>query len=301
MQPRLSFEFFPPRTRQGLDKLLRTAARLDALIGAATDFCSVTYGAGGSTRRGTFETVSALRRAGFNAAPHLSWSMDSADEVAALVESYLRLGVDRIVALRGDAPSGMGGGRSLRHAEALVRLLRERFGRRFRIEVAAYPEVHPDAASPEQDLHYLERKVGAGADGCITQYFYNADAYFHFVECCQARGMQAPIVPGIMPVDNYAALARFSAACGAELPRWIRKRLHALQDDAPALRRFGADMVAKLCAKLLEGGAPGLHFYTLNKAAPTAAVIGKLDGAAFRSQRQAGESDAAACSRLGGC
>ena len=267
--PPISFEFFPPRTARGRTNLVRTAHRLAEF---QPDFYSVTYGAGGSTRVRTFATVAELRHAGINAVPHLSWDGDDPEAVLALLRDYIKLGVDRIVALRGDLPSGSGTTRQLRHAEALVHLIRARMEAPLKVEVAAYPEVHPDASSASADIHYLKRKVDAGADGCITQYFYNPDAYFHFLDRCAAAGIGVPIVPGVMPISNYATLARFSDKAGVDLPRWLRKRLDELENDDDALTAFGVDVVTALCQRLLDGGAPGLHFYTLNQSPATAAI-----------------------------
>ena len=236
----------------------------------------MTYGAGGSTRTGTFEAVRTLRDGGVNAVPHLSWGADPASVVRKLIARYRDLGVERIVALRGDIPSGVGARGNVHYAEELVRLIRDQAEPDLQIEVAAYPEVHPDAPSPQADLAFLKRKVDAGADGCITQYFYHADSYFYFVERCRKIGIAAPIVPGIMPITNYEGLVRFSDACGADIPRWIRLRLEAYRDDEAALTAFGTDVVTRLCERLLTGGAPGLHFYTLNKPAPTEAIAGNL-------------------------
>ena len=270
----ISFEFFPPRTERGRANLVRTATELAAFHPA---FYSVTYGAGGSTREGTFAAVRQLRGEGFNAAPHLSWSDASEDEVLATVAAYRALGVTRLVVLRGDAPSGAGPGTASRHAEALVRLLRARAPSPLTLHVAAYPEVHPQAPSASADVDFLKRKVAAGADGCITQYFYNAEAYFDFRERCVARGINVPIVPGVMPISNRGNLLRFSQRAGADVPRWIRMRLDELDGDNAALSAFGTDVVTALCERLLAGEAPGLHFYTLNKAAPTAAVARNLN------------------------
>ena len=270
----ISFEFFPPRTERGRANLVRTATALAAFHPA---FYSVTYGAGGSTREGTFAAVQRLRAQGFNAAPHLSWSDASEDEVLATVAGYRAIGVERLVVLRGDAPSGAGPGAASRHAEALVRLLRDRAPGPLTLHVAAYPETHPQAPSASADVDFLKRKVAAGADGCITQYFYNAEAYFDFRERCAAGGINVPIVPGIMPISNRGNLLRFSERAGADVPRWIRKRLDELDGDAAALSAFGTDVVTNLCERLLAGKAPGLHFYTLNKAAPTAAVARNLN------------------------
>lgn len=267
----ISFEFFPPRTQRGRANLIRTAERLAHVRPA---FYSVTYGAGGTTREGTFAAVSSLLEAGFPVAPHLSWGADSQARVLELVGAYLRLGVCRLVALRGDVPSGVGSGKQIRHAEALVRLIRSEVDAPLALEVAAYPEVHPEAPSAAADIGFLKRKIDAGATGCITQYFYNADGFFHFRDACVAAGIDVPIVPGIMPIANYEKLVRFSDKAGAEIPRWLKMRLEVL--DAAAQREFGAEVVAVLCERLLRGGAPGLHFYTLNQAAPTLAIIDQL-------------------------
>ena len=273
----LSFEFFPPQTSRGRAALVRTARRLLEYNPA---FYSVTYGAGGSTRDRTFAAVSELREAGIEAVPHLSWGSDSAEQVLDLVGAYQRQGVERLVVLRGDVPSGVGKTKQVRHAEQLVRLIRDRIQTPLVLEVAAYPEVHPEAPSADADIEYLKRKVDAGADGCITQYFYNPDAYFYFRDRCAAAGIAVPIVPGIMPISNYDNLVRFSDKAGAEIPRWIRTRLKDLSADADALGRFGADVVTALCERLVAAGAPGLHFYTLNKVAPTAAVVAGISPAA---------------------
>ena len=270
----LSFEFFPPRTAQGRTNLIRTAARLRS---GSPEFFSVTYGAGGSTRDRTSETVQNLCEAGFNTAPHLSWGQDTAAAIEQRIADYLEMGVSRIVALRGDIPAGPGLTSGVRHAEELVRHIRERFGDDIRIEVGCYPEVHPDAPSPDADITFLKRKVDAGANSCITQYFYNPDSYFFFVDRCRQHGIEAPIVAGIMPITNYEGLTRFSDNCGAEIPRWIRLRLMAYKNDTAALSAFGEAVVTDLCAKLLSGGAPGLHFYTLNKAPPTEAILRALN------------------------
>ena len=271
---RVSFEFFPPRTAQGRSNLARTAGRLRR---AGPEFFSVTYGAGGSTRDRTFEAVQTLCNEGFNTAPHLSWGDDSAASIERRIDDYLRMGVNRIVALRGDIPSGTGLPPNVRHAEQLVRHIREHFGSDLRIEVGCYPEIHPDAPSPDADVTFLKRKVDAGANNCITQYFYNPDSYFFFVDHCRNQGIEVPIVAGIMPITNFEGLTRFSDNCGAEIPRWIRLRLLAYQDDPASLSAFGTDVVTSLCAKLLDGGAPGLHFYTLNKSGPAEAILSALN------------------------
>ena len=275
MPPPISFEFFPPQTERGRARLNRIAARLGAF---SPEFYSVTYGAGGSTRDRTFAAVAGLREAGFNAAPHLSWGSDSEADVLALVGAYAELGVDRLVVLRGDIPSGVGTRSEVRHAEELVRLIRARVDAPLHLEVAAYPEVHPEAPSAAADIEFLKRKVDAGADGCITQYFYNADAYFRFRDRCADHSIAVPIVPGVMPIANYPNLLRFSAKAGAEIPRWLTHRLDELQDDDAALQAFGAEVVTALCERLIDGGAPGLHFYTLNRALPTATIVQNLTG-----------------------
>ena len=267
---RLSFEFFPPKTDKGQTALLETAA---ALAANHPVFYSVTYGAGGSTRDRTFEAVAGLTAAGHEVAPHLSMGSDDKTAVKALVDRYLALGIARMVALRGDIPSGFGSPRHVSYAINLVKLLREHAGDALEIEVAAYPEVHPDAPSPDMDIEHFRRKVAAGANGAITQYFYNADAYFDFVE---RANVAIPIVPGIMPITGYANLVRFSDGCGAEIPRWIRGRLAAYQNDEASLKAFGTDVVTTLCQRLIDGGAPGLHFYTLNQAPPTQAVLDRI-------------------------
>lgn len=233
-------------------------------------YFSVTYGAGGSTREGTFETVAWLQQQGFVAAPHLACIGSTRAQIREILERYVQIGIRRLVALRGDLPSGMGLGNTgeFRYANELVGFVRAEFGETFWIEVAAYPEYHPQAPSPMRDLENFKRKVEAGANGAITQYFYNPDAYFSFVENCQRLGITIPIVPGIMPITNYAQLARFSDICGAEIPRWIRRRLESFGDDLQGLKEFGHEVVLRLCRRLLEGGAPGLHFYSMNQAAP---------------------------------
>ena len=283
VMPRLSFEFYPPQTDRGRTNLVRTAERL-GVLGPA--FYSVTYGAGGSTRDRTFAAVERLRTAGLPTTPHLSWGDDDEQRILALIDAYQKLGVRRLVTLRGDVPSGTGAGSALHHAEELVRFIRERVAAPFELFVAAYPEVHPDAATADSDIEFLKRKVDAGANGCITQYFYNADAYFYFRDRCVAAGIGVPIVPGVMPITNYAKLARFSDKAGAEIPRWIRKRLEGFDDASEALVAFGTDVVSALCERLLHGGAPGMHFYTLNRAAPTLAIARNL-GLAQRPDRAA--------------
>ncbi len=270
----VSFEFFPPKTPKGHTRLMATA---DTLAERRPEYFSVTYGAGGSSRDRTRDTVIALARAGHTVAAHLSFGEDDEDAIAALVDTYLENGVNRIVALRGDQPSGIGG-RRYRYARDLVCFLRERWGDALHIEVAAYPEVHPDARTPADDVRHFADKVACGADGAITQYFYNTDAYEDYLGLCRSAGIQVPIVPGVMPITNYDGLKRFSDACGAEIPRWIRLRLEALREDGAALEAFGTEVVTRLCRRLLEVGAPSLHFYTLNQGAPTLRILDALNG-----------------------
>jgi methylenetetrahydrofolate reductase (NADPH) len=267
--PRFSFEFFPTKTPQGEEKLREVHRQLAALH---PDFFSVTYGAGGSTRDGTRHIVETIHQAGSAVAPHLSFGGSSEADILALLNDYKAMGIARLVALRGDIPSGTGATSSYYYANELVEFVRRHTGDHFHIEVACYPEIHPKSESYESDLHFFKKKVDAGANGAITQYFYNADAYFYYVERCQDMGIEIPIVPGIMPITNYANLARFSSNCGAEIPRWIRQRLQAYGDDADSIRDFGIEVVSQLCDALLDGGAPGLHFYTMNQAGPVSAI-----------------------------
>ena len=259
----LSFEFFPPKTPQGRQKLATVWTQLAEL---KPQFFSVTYGAGGSTQQGTLETVRAIQEAGHQAAPHLSCVGATRGEIEAILEQFRASGIQHMVALRGDLPSGMAAVGELAHASDLVALIRKATGTHFRIDVACYPECHPQARSPRDDLLNFKRKVDAGADAAITQYFYNADSYFRFVEECAAEGINIPILPGIMPIGNFSQLARFSDACGTEIPRWLRLRMQGYSDDLASIRAFGLDVVGSLCERLLAGGAPGLHFYTLNHA-----------------------------------
>lgn len=261
-----SIEFAAPKTEAAQAKLTQTHERLKVLDPA---YFSVTYGAGGSTRDGTQQAVMGIKAAGSSVAPHLSFGRDSADKIAALLQSYKAAGVDRVVALRGDIPTDDGNSVKLTYANELVTFIRAQTGDHFHIEVAAYPEVHPDSASVNSDLDYFKAKVEAGADSAITQYFYNPSAYFRFVDACAARGVTIPIVPGIMPITNATMLIRFSDACGADIPRWIRRHLESYQDDTVSLKAFGEEVVTQLCEQLLAGGAPGLHFYTLNQSLPT--------------------------------
>ncbi len=274
-KPLFSFEFFPPKNEEGAERLRRTRARLTELGPA---YFSVTFGAGGSTRDRTLETVLEIQREGrVAAAPHVSCISSTRAELLDLLTTYRDQGVRRLVALRGDLPSGAGGGLGeFRYAAELVALIRERFGDHFSIEVAAYPEFHPQAQNAEKDLEHFRQKVEAGADSAITQYFYNADAYAAFLDRVRAMGVTIPIIPGIMPVTNYTQLARFSDACGAEIPRFMRKRLEAYGDDTASIRAFGVDVVSRLCERLLDNGAPGLHFYSMNQAAPSEAIWNNL-------------------------
>jgi len=269
----LSFEFFPPKTPAGKEKLRASWRRLAALKPA---FFSVTYGAGGSTREGTLETVLEIRKDGHEGAPHISCMASSRDEVAAQLERYKSHGIRHIVALRGDLPSGLAAAGEFRHASDLVEFIRARSGEWFRIEVACYPEYHPQTRYAKDELVNFKRKVDAGANGAITQYFYNADAYFRFVDEARALGIQIPIVPGVMPINNFSQLARFSDACGAEIPRWLRLKLEGFHDDRASIQALGLDVVTALCARLLAGGAPGLHFYTLNQAELAAEICARL-------------------------
>lgn len=269
----LSFEFFPPRTSREQHNLLRTARRLAEF---EPDFYSVTHGAGGSTRSGTLETVRVLRANGFNAIPHLSWGTDSEVAITDLLHEYTKLDVDRLVVLRGDIPGDEPAPSEMRYAAELVRLVRDKFADAFTLHVACYPEKHPEAPSLKTDIDYLRTKIQAGADSCITQYFFNPDAFVHFIVQCQAAGIERPVIPGLMPISNYQKLLSFSDKCGAEIPRWLKARLEDLQDDAEGLREFGAEVVALLSARLLEQDAPGIHFYTLNLARPSQAILNRL-------------------------
>jgi methylenetetrahydrofolate reductase (NADPH) len=272
--PPISFEFFPPKTDEQRAQLDKAAALLKSL---SPEYVSVTFGAGGSTLNYTGETVHHLHSThGLNVAPHLSCVGGTRAELAALLDSYRTAGYRRLVALRGDLPSGMASPGDFRYASELVKFIREHSGDHFHIEVAAYPETHPQADDALADLRHFKAKVDAGANGAITQYFFNADAYFRFVDDVRRLGVNVPIVPGIMPISNFTQLKRFSDMCGAEIPRWIAKRMQAHGDDAASVRELGADVVAQLCRRLLEGGAPGLHFYTLNRAQATRAILDRL-------------------------
>ncbi|MFA5494480.1 MAG: methylenetetrahydrofolate reductase [NAD(P)H] [Porticoccaceae bacterium] len=270
--PRISFEFFPPKTPEGKDKLLATRDRLAAV---RPEYFSVTYGAGGSTRDNTRDIVTRIHSDGHQVAPHLSFGGDSREAVLALLQNYKDAGVQRVVALRGDAPSGMGV-HKLVNANQLVAIIREAFGDHFHISVAAYPEIHPDAENYDRDIFWLGEKFRAGADCAITQYFYNADAYVYFMDQCARAGIDKPVIPGIMPITNVQSLVRFSDNCGADIPRWLRQRLNGFGQDQEGLKAFGTEVVTRLCEKLLAGGAPGFHFYTMNQAEPTLGILRNL-------------------------
>lgn len=273
MSLELSIEFFPPQTAEGMEKLRATRARLAVL---KPEFFSVTYGAGGSTRERTLETVMEIVAEGHNGAPHLSCIGSTRDGIREMLAIFAERGIRRIVALRGDLPSGMVDAGEFRYANELVAFIRAESAARFRIEVAAYPEWHPQARSPREDLLNFKRKVEAGADSAITQYFYNTDAYEHFVDEARALGVTVPIVPGIMPIASFSKLARFSDACGAEIPRWMRRKFEGFGDDAESIRAFGLDVVTELCQRLIERGAPGLHFYSMNQAGLTLEICKRL-------------------------
>ena len=274
----ISFELFPPRTPEGVAKLPATVKKL---AGAQPKYFSVTFGAGGSNQEGTYETVvRVVAETGVEAAPHLTCVGSTREKITALLERYRAAGVRRVVALRGDLPAtsiDAGAPGEFRFANELISFIRQSQGRTFEIEIAAYPEMHPQASDPETDFENFRRKVDAGADTALTQYFFNADAYFDFVSRCMRAGLKIPVVPGIMPISNFAQLARFSDACGAEIPRWIRLRLERLQHDRPSLLEFGLDVVTRLCETLLGNSAPGLHIYTLNQAEPTLALVARLN------------------------
>jgi len=268
-----SIEFFPPKTAEGAEKLRITRQKLSELH---PKYFSVTFGAGGSTQRGTLDTVLEILAAGEQAAPHLSCVGGSRDSIRDILKEFQSHGIRRLVALRGDLPSGYGASGEFRYANELVEFIRAETGDWFHIEVAAYPEVHPQARSPQDDLQNFARKVQAGANAAITQYFYNADAYFQFVEATRKIGIDVPIVAGIMPITNYTQLMRFSDMCGAEIPRWVRLKLASFGDDGASIKAFGLDVVTQLCERLLAGGAPGLHFYSMSQVAPTTALWQRL-------------------------
>lgn len=269
----ISFEFFPPKTAEGVAKLRETRKQLAQL---KPKFFSVTFGAGGSTRDRTMETVLEIQNEGHEAAPHISCISSSRQEIANLLQAYKAKNIRRLVALRGDLPSGEASTGDFRYANELVAFIREQTGDWFEIEAAAYPEFHPESSSACVDLRHFKTKIDAGVDAAITQYFYNTDAYFRFVDQCQALDINIPIVPGVMPIYNYTQLARFSSVCGADIPRWLRLRLQDFGDDLPSLRSFGMDVVTDLSERLIAGGAPGLHFYTLNQAGIISTIIQRL-------------------------
>jgi methylenetetrahydrofolate reductase (NADH) len=268
-----SFEFYPPKTEEGAANLQIVHSKLAEL---KPDFFSVTFGAGGSTRDKTFDTVVAIQAKGIAAAPHLSCVASTKENIRSILKDYQDKGIAKIVALRGDLPSGMMSAGEFRYANELVEFIRKETGDYFQIHVAAYPEVHPQSASAAEDFKNFKRKVEAGADAAITQYFYNAEAYFYFLDTCEKNGIDIPIVPGIMPITQYAQLFRFSEMCGADIPRWVRKSLEGFGDDRQSVQAFGLDLVSNLCQRLLDFGAPGLHFYTMNQAAPTLAILENL-------------------------
>lgn len=261
---RFSFEFFPPKTEEGKTKLETLWQDLNQLNPA---FFSVTYGAGGSTRDNTLAIVRNMKQQGLSVAPHLSFGGDDETAMRALIDQYRDMGVDRIVALRGDIPSGFGASRIV-YANELVSFIRQHYGQQFHLEVAAYPEIHPESKSYDTDIAFLKQKFDAGANSGLTQYFFNADSYFYFVEACQKAGITQPIYPGIMPITNFANLCRFSANCGAEIPQWLKRRVESLGDNQEAILAFGEEMIIRLSEQLLAGGAPGLHFYTMNQLQP---------------------------------
>lgn len=273
MKTKISIEFFPPQTPEGVEKLRRVREELAVL---APEYFSVTFGAGGSTRERTFDVVKEIAAAGHQAAPHLSCIGSTRENIREILDDYKKAGIRRIVALRGDLPSGMAEAGEFRYANELVEFIRAETGNHFRLEVAAYPEWHPQARTPADDLAAFVRKARTGADSAITQYFYNADAYFHFVNEVRAAGVDIPIIPGIMPIASFSKLARFSDACGAELPRWMRRKFESFGDDADSIRAFGLDVVTELCQRLLDGGAPGLHFYSMNQSALTLEICKRL-------------------------
>jgi len=268
-----SFEFFPPKTAAGKDKLRACWRQLAEL---KPRFFSVTFGAGGSTREGTLDTVLAIRAEGHEAAPHLSCVASTRAEIAGQLERYRERGIRHLVALRGDVPSGIASSGEFRHADELVAFIRETTGDWFTIDVACYPEFHPQTRKADDEIRNFKKKVDAGANAAITQYFYNADAYFRFVDDCRMAGIAVPIVAGVMPITNFSQLARFSDACGAEIPHWIRFKLESFHDDSASIRAFGLDVVTAMCERLLAGGAPGLHFYTLNQATLSTEIFKRL-------------------------
>ncbi len=273
-KPRISCEFFPPKTEAGKSKLLDEV--IPALNALGPEFFSVTYGAGGSTRDSTLGLVSAVSAAGIDVAPHLSFGGDDENAVAALLQTYRDKGIKRLVALRGDVPSGTGGAAHLVYANELVTFVRKQTGDHFEIEVGAYPEIHPQSKSYDSDIHFLKAKFDAGADSAITQYFYTVEAYFYFLDQCAAAGIDKPIHAGIMPITNFTNLRRFSHNSGAEIPRWVCRRIEAYGDDQESITKFGIEIVTQLCQTLLDSGAPGVHFYTMNQIEPTREIYNNL-------------------------
>lgn len=273
-KPRISCEFFPPKTEAGKSKLLDEV--IPALNALGPEFFSVTYGAGGSTRDSTLGLVSAISAAGIDVAPHLSFGGDDENAVAALLQTYRDKGIKRLVALRGDVPSGTGGAAHLVYANELVTFVRKQTGDHFEIEVGAYPEIHPQSTSYDSDVHFLKAKFDAGADSAITQYFYTVEAYFYFLDQCAAAGIDKPIHAGIMPITNFTNLRRFSHNSGAEIPRWVCRRIEAYGDDQESITKFGIEIVTQLCQTLLDSGAPGVHFYTMNQIEPTREIYNNL-------------------------
>lgn len=275
LKKQYSFELFPPKTDKGMENLKATVVSLNEKNPA---FFSVTYGAGGSTQSKTFSAIDWLRSQDIETAPHLSCIGSDRNEIIEILDRYKAQGIKRVVALRGDLPSGAGAGGlgELRYANELVDVIREQYADHFHIEVAAYPEMHPQATNFNSDINHFMNKVNAGANSAITQYFYSIDAYLQFVDSCEKQGLSIPVIPGIMPILNYSNLSRFSDACGAEIPRWLRKRMEAYGDDIESIKAFGHDVVASLCQNLIDAGAPGLHFYTMNQSAPTLALWDEL-------------------------
>lgn len=273
MKQPFSFEFFPPKTDKGRENLKPVYKKLAQ---SGPEYFSVTYGAGGSTKDRTMDIVLELNEAGLNVAPHLSFGMDGKQEIESLLSSYKQKGISRLVALRGDIPENVNRADYKFYAEDLIQFVRETTGDHFHIEVACYPEIHPDSQSFESDLKFFKQKVERGANSAITQYFYNSDSYFYYLDACQKAGIDIPIVPGIMPITNYTNLVRFSDACGADIPRWIRKRLEAYGDDLDSIKAFGAEAVTGLAQRLLDGGAPGLHFYSMNQSEASLAILNNL-------------------------
>ena len=271
--PQISIEFFPPKSEAGFESLERVVGRLNELH---PDFYSCTYGAGGSTRTGTRETIERIMALGADAAPHLSIGGDDRSAIFEMLDQYQAMGVKRIVALRGDLPSGMGTARIPHNAESLVRWIREHSGDHFHIEVAAYPEIHPDATSPESDLEFFKAKVDAGANSALTQYFFTPYGYYDFVDRATQAGVTLPIYPGILPITNVEGVLRISSKCGADVPRWLQRRMESLIDDESGLREFGIEVLSRMCEELLGNGAPGLHFYALNRWGATRAICQNL-------------------------